>query len=302
MNRSLKICLLMLALSVMLAGCQRSSSANKHEAEVKKRSNDFKIAFVRLTDGYWQLWTMDPDGSSQKQITTTQYDKRYPVWKSRNEIIFRTNNHKVFVTDLAGKEKQLLSTVNQVGGVASSPTSEDLLFVRIKDHHTNVYNLWLAKPDGEDSRMLTYAGGKQYDPAWSHDGEKIAYIQFDGYRNESVCLIDKEGNDEVAKLTDGRGFNFLPSFSPDDKQITYVSDVSGDNEIWLVDISSKETSQLTHSRGIDTRPSWTPDGEQICFMSNRTGTPQIYMMNKDGSGVRQLTSSTAVIDPVCGKD
>lgn len=257
---------------------------------------------MRLTDGHWQLWTMDSDGSSQRQITTTQHDKRYPVWKSKNEIIFRTYNHKIFVTDLAGNEKQILSGISQVGGVVPSPIDEELLFVRIKDHHKNVYNLWLGKSDSTDARMLTHAGGKQYDPTWSNDGEKIAYIQSDEYRKESICLIDKEGDSEVIVLTDGNGFNFLPCFSPDGKQIAYVSDISGDNEIWSLDVVSKETSKLTSSVGIDTRPSWTPDGQKICYMSNCTGTPQIFVMDTDGSNVHQLTSGKAAMDPVCGKD
>lgn len=52
------------------------------------------IALSRLTGDYWQVWTMQPDGKSAKQLTASPSDKRYPVWaQEAKKILFRTNNN-----------------------------------------------------------------------------------------------------------------------------------------------------------------------------------------------------------------
>ena len=70
-----------------------------------------RIAYSRLTDGYWQIWTIAPDGTDQHKITDSPMDKRDPVWiKDGKAIVFRTNNGQLFMFDLAVKKEQELLT------------------------------------------------------------------------------------------------------------------------------------------------------------------------------------------------
>ena len=68
------------------------------------------------------------------------------------------------------------------------------------------------------------------------------------------------------QITDGDHLVFEPSFSPDGKQLVYVSwhdELSGG--IHLMDIASKQTRQLTTSKGIYRNPKFSPDSKQIVF-------------------------------------
>ena len=104
------------------------------------------------------------------------------------------------------------------------------------------------------------------------------------------------------RLTNNKALEVLPAFSPDEKSIAYVSDITGDFEIWLMDVDGRNPRQITNSFGIDTRPCWSPDGDQIMYVSNRNGQLQLWIMNKDGSGTRQLTRGAPTMDPAWRKE
>lgn len=292
--------IIIVVLTVSFTGCQTASLDVPRQSI--SHSVQFKIAYICLTDGYWQVWTMQSDGSGQRQITRTPYDKRRPVWKSENELIYCTNNHRAFVTDLKGNELPILESFGDIKDVIVSPSCDELVFVRIKDHSKNIYHLWTAKLDGSGARMITHAGGRQSDPTWSGISDTIAYIQLDGYRNESLWIMENRDDNTKTKLTGNASFLSEPVFSPDGNKIAYMSDLTNDNEIWVTDVTSGKNLKLTSSKGLDTSPSWTPDGRQICFVSNRAGNPQVFIINTEGDGLVQLTQGSPAIDPVCEKE
>ena len=258
---------------------------------------DSTIAFSRLTGDYWQIWTMQPDGKAAKQITTSLADKRYPVWaKDGQELLFRTNNNQAFKFNFdTGEENQILLSFG-LSGVVPSPDDSKLLLVRLRTQLRDSTDLWLTTLEGKDSRILTRDVGLQYDPAWSHDGRKIAYILGHGYQTHELYIMDSNGGNK-RRLTNNKALEVLPAFSPDGKTLAYASNMTGDFEIWLMDIDSSNLRRLTHSKGIDTRPYWSPDGNKILFVSNRSGQSQIWIMNKDGSNPKQLTVGAPSMDP-----
>src|SRR5205085_3989132 len=71
--------------------------------------------------------------------------------------------------------------------------------------------------------------------------------------------------------------------------IAFVSDQSGDYELWTVRLDGSGLRRLTHSKGQDETPAWSPDGRRIAFTSYRTRWPKIWVMNANGSRPRRLT-------------
>ena len=291
--------LILLLVLVIISGCQIQQPVdNAVLSKTHASPFDNTIAFSRLTGDYWQVWTMQPDGSNLKQVTKSLSDKRYPVWKrDGRELFCRTNNNKAFsVNPDSGSEHQIIPSMALVGGIASSPIDDKLLLVRFRTQLRDSASLWLTTLDEKNSRILTRDTGLQYDPAWSYDGEKIAYILGHGYQTHELYIMDCTGKNK-RKLTNNKALEVLPAFSPDGKTIAYASDITGDFEIWLMNVYGSNCRQLTNSKGLDTRPYWSPDGNKIMFVSNRSGKLQIWIMNNDGSNPEQLTTGAASIDP-----
>lgn len=67
------------------------------------------------------------------------------------------------------------------------------------------------------------------------------------------------------------GADWMPAFSPDGRQLAFLSNRSGSFQIWLQDLQTNTARQLTHSRKLITRPSWSHDGKKIAFIESEQG-------------------------------
>jgi len=75
------------------------------------------------------------------------------------------------------------------------------------------------------------------------------------------------------------------SWSPDGRKITFVSNMSGRNNLWVVGAEGGWPTQLTVSDQRQTAPAWSPDGKWIAYMSDYDGDEQwdIFLVSpKDG--------------------
>jgi TolB protein len=65
--------------------------------------------------------------------------------------------------------------------------------------------------------------------------------------------------------------------------------VNGNLDIYVLDITSRQTKQLTTHRAIDTEGTWSPDGRYIYFTSDRSGGPQVYRISANGGTPERIT-------------
>jgi hypothetical protein len=105
----------------------------------------------------------------------------------------------------------------------------------------------------------------------------------------------------------GSGIAYNGVWSPAAERIAFVSNDSGDDEIWVVNRDGSDLKRLTDTNeafnaqqiGKDTfipeinkHPSWSPDGKQIVFWSTRNGYAQVWVMNEDGSSPYTLSRTS----------
>ncbi len=104
-----------------------------------------------------------------------------------------------------------------------------------------------------------------------------------------------DGSD-LKRLTDSPGYDAECSYSPDGKQILFVSDRDGDPDIFLMDADGANTRQLTNQPGYDGGPFFSPDGKWIAYRTDRAEKEmlQIHVMRADGSGDIALTIGKGV--------
>ena len=79
------------------------------------------------------------------------------------------------------------------------------------------------------------------------------------------------------------------ALSSSGRLIAFVSEQTGNSDIYVVQTDGNGVSDLTNNPAYDGNPVWSPDGTRIAFESDRNGKRDIFVMNPDGSGLTQLT-------------
>ena len=168
--------------------------------------------------------------------------------------------------------------------------------VRLGDTVENrqVKEIYYGDYDGANQRRVTVGRRLNLNPSWSPDTRALAYTTFRPNPDVFVSLIYQG---VLQNPTKGIGTNYLPVFSPDGKQIAFMSGRDGNPEIYAMNVDGSNLRRLTNTQAGDSSPTWSPSGSQIAFTSDRTGKAQIYVMNSaDGSGVRRLTVNESEAD------
>ena len=116
-----------------------------------------------------------------------------------------------------------------------------------------------------------------------------------GKATKELYIVDYDGYNP-RRVTVNRNLNILPAWSPDGRDIVYVSYRGGIPELFLAWIYEGRSQNFS---GQAFSPAFSPDGKRIAFASSRSGNMEIWTANSDGSGTRRLTSSTALDTAPC---
>lgn len=81
----------------------------------------------------------------------------------------------------------------------------------------------------------------------------------------------------LTQLTDDPGADQSPSWSPDGKRLTYVSDESGKYEVWVYDLEAKTSEPIKIDRDIVSFPAFSPDGKKIAFFTDVPHAPLLHV-------------------------
>ena len=143
------------------------------------------------------------------------------------------------------------------------------------------YALVLADMDGENLRVIMESQQPIMSPAWSPDGQWIAYVSFENHA--SSVFVQRVRTGERRQVSARAGINGAPAFSPDGSKLALMlSGSSGNLDIYILDLATQALTRVTEDPAIDTEPAWSPDGKSLYFTSDRSGGPQIYRVPVQG--------------------
>jgi TolB protein len=168
---------------------------------------------------------------------------------------------------------QVVRWITGTPGIAASR----ILFVSNKRVHR-------VDSDGVDLQPLTGETEEALSPAWSPDGSKMVYTQFNAGRGALVVLTLATGQRATVPGTTA-DLNITPVFSPDGKNLAFARSNEEGTDIFTFNVGDWCCPlRLTVGRFADNlSPTYAPDGRRIAFVSTRAGLPQIYVMDNDGA-------------------
>ncbi len=137
------------------------------------------------------------------------------------------------------------------------------------------FQLVVADADGENAAIAARGSQPILSPAWSPDGEWLAYVSFE--KGVPAVNVQRVRTGELRQVSARTGHNGAPAFSPDGKKLALtLGGSSGNFDIYVLDLATQNVVRVTDDSAMDTEPAWSPDGQTLYFMSDRGGAPQIY--------------------------
>jgi TolB protein len=125
---------------------------------------------------------------------------------------------------------------------------------------------------------------------------RIAYIAESGPKDRRIkrlAIMDSDGANHRF-LTNGQSTVLTPRFSPDYKQIVYLSYVERRPRIYIYDIGTGRQRVVTESANQTFAPRFSPDGRWILYSMSVSGNTDIYRVSVNGGPSQRLTNSPGI--------
>ncbi|PWK05226.1 MULTISPECIES: PD40 domain-containing protein [Psychrobacter] len=163
--------------------------------------------------------------------------------------------------------------------------------------------LYSIRPDGSDRQLIDQLNGYIYAPAWSADGQLLAYSKQAPRQHPKIYIYDRKSN--IRNLAvNAEGSNMSASFSPDGQKLLYSSTVGGNADIYEIRLSDGKTTQLTTLPSTEVQPSYASDGQSFVYTSDkvRAGRPRIYRYHFETASATPVPTSGYVASPQLSLD
>jgi len=180
---------------------------------------------------------------------------------------------------------QIFETLTGVKGVFTTK----LAYIHVLGHAPGPkeYRLEVSDMDGFNPQVLVDSTMPLMSPAWSPDGQQIAYVSFE--QQKATVYVQNVVDGSRVKMSDTAGLNNAPAFTADGKSLALVQTIKGYPHIVLMALNTGKTTPLTSGYYEDTEPSFSADGKTMLFTSTRDGGYQLYQMDLQSQAINRLT-------------
>ena len=185
-----------------------------------------------------------------------------------------------YVSYPAGKARRITQDLNEYQDLTLTADSSALVTVQ----SDQVSNIWTA-PNETPSRASQVTTGK-FDGlkslSWTPEGKIVYDSAASGHLD--LWVSDSNGTGQK-QLTADAGNNSWPSVSPDGRYVVFVSDRTGTNHLWRIDIDGSNATQLTQGPG-ESNPHCSPDGQWVAFNSRLSQRPVMKVPIMGGEAIK----------------
>jgi TolB protein len=256
-----------------------------------------EIFFVRSGGGHKEIWAMDYDGNNQHQVTHQGSISLSPrISPDGSRLAFSSLTKTGWDIVMYSTELNRVVTFPRYGGTNLSPAwNSDGTKIAFSSSRSGDPEIYVVDSSGANMKRVTTSKGPDVSPTWNRkSGAQMAFVS--GRTGLPQIYTMEEDGTNLQRVTD-EGYAVSPAWSPNGQFLVfswirhYGPGAPGAQDIYIMDVASKQWVQLTHDGGRNDFPSWSPDGRHIVFQSSRAGGEQIWTMLADGTNQKQLTTS-----------
>jgi serine/threonine protein kinase len=227
-----------------------------------------RITFQSNRDGNDDIYLMNRDGSNQVRLTFNPAQDRLPNWSPNGQqLVFlseREDDYALYVMDVQGALRSVdggdvhrLTHNDRRDGHPSWSAGGQIAFNSGEANDPTTWEIYVVESDGSRERRLTDNQVNDWSPNWSPDGRQILFLSRRGTANDpAVWAMNADGSQPRLVYNNSGAYEWAATWSPDGQYIAFTSDVSGQDEIYLLKLSDSSVTQLTHEGG--SYPSWAP--------------------------------------------
>ena len=257
--------------------------------EAEKSEHRGHIWLVSINTGELFQLTNGPNGDSNPQWSP---DSTRLAFVSKRD----DSTTQIWIIPIAGGEaKQLTHTSNGASNPRWSSDGKRIAFLKDEEDSTAEEQ---RKKAGDDRVVMGVDDFKQQH-LWIIDAETL------DDEPELLFNLPEEGADENVnvdksqRLTEGDFHVSEPCWSPDGKQIAFVSarspkadDMMFSGIVHVINIETGSVRKLTAHTGGESAPHWSPDGEQIAYLHSpeRYGQKDLHIISAEGGTSTNLTA------------
>jgi Tol biopolymer transport system component len=260
-----------------------------------------KMLFWSNSDGNYEIYSMNADGTDIKQLTFTDFDELgNPVYNARaswspdgRKIVFESNRHGDYeIYTMSPNGSDVTRLTYEAGRDLMPLWSNNGKEIAFSSERNGVQDIYKMNADGSNVTQITF-GLKAIFPAWSPNGQHISFGRWD---SEELYVMSSDGSDITQITFDPTLNKDWSRWSPDGRRIAYsgFSDVENRAYLYVVNPDGTDNTLLQERAGV---PVWSPDGQRIAFdRRDAAGLIGAYVMNADGSEIVKILDEGIVHD------
>lgn len=214
-------------------------------------------------------------------------DGKYLMYRSE-----KNDGNAIYILDIAADQSYPISDGSLSTHAEFSPDGNKVIYSSSSNDNFDLVVLDLNDTSDNAQKVIANTKDAELYGTFSPDGKSIAYSSFDIYYKGTVHICNADGSDNRS-ISKGMGSSYNPKFSPDGTMLAFISDKTGNFEIYVCSSEGTGLRQLTNKRGNTVEFDWTRDSKKIAYESMDESVSSINVIDIETGESENLTGEKA---------